>query len=170
AFRYRLVLAATLSPAYGIYSGYELCENEPQSARSEEYRDSEKYQFRPRDWSRSGSLAPLVTQLNQIRREHPALQQLRRVHFHRTDDPLVLAYSKHNADRSDVVLAAVNLDPRLAHRAELQLSLPALGFTTPHPLQVTNLLTGESTTWRGPRQTVELDPKVGPALLVSVRR
>src|SRR5207249_3275839 len=98
AFETRAVLAATLSPAWGIYSGYELCENTPVKDGSEEYLDSEKYQLKPRDWEtaeREGrTITPLITQLNTIRRRHPALQRLRNIHFHRTDNDALIAYSK----------------------------------------------------------------------------
>lgn len=168
-FRHRLVLAATLSPTYGIYSGYELCENQPQSPGSEEYWDSEKYQYRPRDWSQQGSLAPLITQLNQIRRDHPALQQLRRLHFHRTNDPQILAYSKHTADRSDVVLVIINLDPTRTRRATVQLSMKWLGPKPCPRFRVHDLLEGTTSTWSGPFHEVELDPAVSPARILWVK-
>ncbi|HUY08628.1 MAG TPA: maltotransferase domain-containing protein [Candidatus Dormibacteraeota bacterium] len=168
AFRYRLVLAATLSPTYGIYSGYELCENRPQKPKSEEYWDSEKYQYRPRDWSQPGSLASLITQLNQIRRDHPALQQLRRLYFHRTDDPQVLAYSKHTADRADVILVVVNLDPDRVHRATVRLSLKQLTAHSRPTLRVHDLLGGTVATWTGSTQVIELDPSQAPSRIFWV--
>ncbi len=87
AFALRLVLAATLAPSWGMYSGYELCENEPASDTNEEYLHSEKYEIKHRDFDRPGTLAPLVTRLNDIRRRHPALQRLRRIRFHHSDNP-----------------------------------------------------------------------------------
>jgi len=168
AFRSRLVLAATLSPSYGIYSGYELCENQPQSPGSEEYWDSEKYQYRPRDWTQPGAMVSLITQLNAIRRDHPALQQLRRLYFHRTDNPQVLAYSKHTADRSDVILVIVNLDPSRAHRAQVRLSLKQLSAKPRSTLRVHDLLQGTTQTWTGSLQQVELDPAEAPAQLLWV--
>ncbi|MGC1184721.1 MAG: maltotransferase domain-containing protein [Candidatus Dormiibacterota bacterium] len=170
AFRYRLVLAATLSPAYGIYSGYELCENRPQSERSEEYWDSEKYQYRPRDWDSSNSLSPLITQLNEIRRRHPALQQLRRLYFHSTDNPWVLAYSKHTSARTDVVLVVVNLDPRRAQRARIRLSLKQLGIRAGTTYHATDLLSGTALEWANGLQEVEIDPTEAPALVLSVEQ
>ncbi|CAM5644053.1 alpha-1,4-glucan--maltose-1-phosphate maltosyltransferase [Streptomyces violaceorubidus] len=114
AFEVRAVLAATLSPTWGIYSGYELCENTPLREGSEEYLDSEKYQLKPRDWARAEregtTIAPLITRLNTIRRENPALRQLRDLHFHPTDKEEVIAYSKRQG--SNTVLVVVNLDPR----------------------------------------------------------
>ena len=168
AFRLRLVLAATLSPTYGIYTGYELCENRPQSPGSEEYWDSEKYQYRPRDWDQPGSLAPLIGRLNQIRRDHPALQQLRRLTFHRTDDPHVLAYSRHTADRSDVVLVVVNLDPTRAHRATVDLSMKHLGPRSRASLRAHDLLSGSTATWSGSSHLVDLDPEDAPARILWI--
>lgn len=163
AFRLRLLLAATLSPTYGIYSGYELFENKPQSKGSEEYWDSEKYQYRPRDWQQPGSLQPLIAQINQIRREHPALQQLRRLQFHRTDSPSVLAYSKYTADRSDVVLTVVNLDPRRSRRATVELSPRHLGPKPRERIQAHDLLAGATSTWTGPTHEVNFNSDQLPA-------
>ncbi|MFL6187383.1 MAG: maltotransferase domain-containing protein, partial [Actinomycetes bacterium] len=119
AFEVRAVLAATLSPTWGIYSGYELCENTPLREGSEEYLDSEKYQLKPRDWEtaeRQGhTITPLITRLNTIRRRHPALQRLRNLHFHATDNDMVIAYSKTTG--RDTVLVVVNLDPHHTQEA-----------------------------------------------------
>ncbi|MGH9072137.1 MAG: alpha-1,4-glucan--maltose-1-phosphate maltosyltransferase, partial [Acidimicrobiales bacterium] len=169
AFRYRLVLAATLSPSYGIYSGYELCENRPQSQGSEEYWNSEKYQFRPRDWDDPHSLRPLIQQLNRIRRQHPALQQLRRLHFHATDNPKVLVYSKSTADMADVVLVAVSLEATRPQRAHVRLSWRALSEHLPKRLELNELLSGKSCSWSAASWVVELDPAAGPALIYAVR-
>lgn len=168
-FRLRLILAATLSPTYGIYSGYELFENKPQSKGSEEYWDSEKYQYRPRDWDQPGSLAPLIAQINQIRREHPALQQLRRLQFHRTDNPSVLAYSKHTADRSDVVLTLANLDPSRSHRATVELSITHLGPKPRERIQAHDLLAGTTSTWTGPTHDVHFRPDQLPAQILWIQ-
>ncbi|GAA3044227.1 hypothetical protein GCM10020000_24770 [Streptomyces olivoverticillatus] len=109
----RAVLAATLSPSWGVYAGYELCENTPVHAQSEEYLDSEKYQLRPRDWEsaeREGrTIAPLITALNRLRRRQPALRLLRNLRFHHTDNEAVIAYSKRSGP--SCVLTVVNLDP-----------------------------------------------------------
>jgi starch synthase (maltosyl-transferring) len=98
AFRIRAVLAAMLSPTWGIYSGYELCENTPMRPGSEEYLDSEKYQYRPRDWeaaARDGlGIAPLITDLNRIRNRHQALRWLRNLRFHDVDQPELICFSK----------------------------------------------------------------------------
>src|SRR5205807_6205559 len=98
AFKMRAVLASMLSPTWGVYSGYELCEHVAVRPGSEEYLDSEKYQYRPRDWDTPGSLAPLLTKLNAIRRAHPALQQLRYLRWHHPDNEQIIAFSKRTGD------------------------------------------------------------------------
>jgi starch synthase (maltosyl-transferring) len=103
AFKIRAVLAAMLSPSWGIYSGYELCENTPLRPGSEEYLDSEKYQYRPRDWeaaSRDGlGIGGLITDLNRIRESHPALHWLRNLRFHQVDQPELICFSKRVSGR-----------------------------------------------------------------------
>jgi len=103
AFRLRLMLAATMSPSYGIYSGYELCENEPASDTNEEYLHSEKYEIKIRDWDRDDSLAPFISLVNGIRHRHDALSELRTVAFHDIDNDALIAYSKRSGDGSDVI-------------------------------------------------------------------
>ncbi|TDC60090.1 alpha-1,4-glucan--maltose-1-phosphate maltosyltransferase, partial [Actinomadura sp. GC306] len=173
AFEIRAVLAALLSPTWGIYSGYELCENTPVRPGSEEYRDSEKYQYRPRDWDtaeRTGAtIAPLITRLNTLRNTHPALQQLRNLHFHHVDQPELLAFSKRHLD--DAVLAVVNLNPHHAREATVHLDLPALGLpddpTRPHT--VTDQLTGATYTWHRANY-VHLDPNTQPAHILTFQK
>ncbi|MUL42722.1 alpha-1,4-glucan--maltose-1-phosphate maltosyltransferase [Streptomonospora sp. PA3] len=166
AFEVRAVLAALASPAWGVYSGYELCENTPIKPGSEEYLDSEKYQYRPRDWAAAESsgktIAPLLRKLNSLRREHPALQELRNLRFHHVDRPELICFSKRLAGagdqgRDDVVLAVVNLDPHHAHEATVRLDLPALGFSPDSRITVTDQLSGESYCW-GEANYVRLDP------------
>ncbi|MGH7610945.1 MAG: maltotransferase domain-containing protein [Candidatus Dormibacteria bacterium] len=171
AFRSRLLLAATLSPSYGIYSGFELCENQPHGPQTEEYLNSEKYQYRPRDWGAPNSLAPLITRLNDIRRQHPALRQLHRLHFHLTDDPKVLAYSKHTEGHSDVVLVLVNLDPTRVRSARLSLAMSRLGLRPRARFRVQGLLspTGPEETWEGRLREVRLDPARGPGQVLWIR-
>jgi starch synthase (maltosyl-transferring) len=163
------VLFRSLSPTYGIYSGYELFESKPQSKGSEEYWDSEKYQYRPRDWEQPGSLQPLIAQINQIRRAHPALQQLRRLQFHRTDSPSVLAYSKYTADRSDVILTVVNLDPRRSRRATVELSLRHLGPKPQERIQAHDLLADTTSTWTGPSHEVNFKSEQLPAQIFWIQ-
>jgi len=168
AFAVRLVLAATLVPSYGIYGGYELFENVPASEANEEYFDSEKYALAARDWERPGSLAPLITRLNDIRRRHPALAELRNITFQFSANESILAWSKRSADGSDVVLVVVNLDPHLAHDDLLGLDLSVLGVAGDRPYRVTDELTGSVYTWQGANPYVRLDPSVLPAHVFAV--
>lgn len=177
AFRLRAVLAATMVPTWGIYSGYELVENVARPG-AEEQIDNEKYELRPRDWQgaleRGSSLEPLLTRLNAIRRAHPALQRLRGAVVHRTDDDAVLAYSRRvPADQSptgveDVVVTVVLLDPHSTRETMLHLDMPALGLDW-HDTFVAHDLLGEHTWSWGEHVFVRLDPE-NPAHVVHVRR
>jgi starch synthase (maltosyl-transferring) len=181
AFRIRAVLAATLSPTWGIYSGYELCENVPVRPGSEEYMDSEKYQYKPRDWDRAAregfGISDYITELNRIRRSHPALHRLRNLRFHAVDQPELMCYSKRASSRiqsgrsrygdpgDDIVIVVVNLNPYRAREATVWLDLPALGVDG--PFVVTDELTGESYWW-GRANYVRLDPATRPAHIFTV--
>ncbi|MCB5177883.1 alpha-1,4-glucan--maltose-1-phosphate maltosyltransferase [Streptomyces antimicrobicus] len=171
AFEVRAVLAATLSPTWGVYAGYELCENTPLREGSEEYLDSEKYQFKPRDWAaadREGrTIAPLITRLNRLRRRNPALQQLRDLHFHETDNDQVIAYSKHSGSNS--VLVVVNLDPHHTQEATVSLDMPVLGLDWHGSLTVRDELTGETYHW-GRANYVRLEPGRTPAHVLTALR
>ncbi|MFH9828682.1 alpha-1,4-glucan--maltose-1-phosphate maltosyltransferase [Streptomyces bobili] len=171
AFEARAVLAATLSPSWGVYSGYELCENTPVKEGSEEYLDSEKYQLRPRDWeaaAREGrTIAPLITRLNEIRRAHPALRQLRNLHFHDADQDAVIAYSKRSG--SNTVLVVVNLDPHHTQEATVSLDMPQLGLDWHESVPVRDELTGETYYW-GRANYVRLEPGTRPAHVLTVLR
>jgi starch synthase (maltosyl-transferring) len=156
AFRTRLLLAGTLSPLYGIYSGFELSENLPAREGSEEYLDSEKYQVRVRDWSAPGSLDPDIARLNQIRRSEPALQSLTNLSFHESGHPEVLVYLKGAWGRD--LLCAVSLSPREPVEAELAVPLERLGIGADASYEVEDLLTGERLQWQGARQSVRFDP------------
>ncbi|CAM5389998.1 alpha-1,4-glucan--maltose-1-phosphate maltosyltransferase [Streptomyces pilosus] len=168
AFEVRAVLAATLSPTWGIYSGYELCENTPLREGSEEYLDSEKYQLRPRDWDaaeREGrTIAPLITRLNAIRRENPALRQLRDLHFHHPDQEAVIAYSKRKG--SNTVLVVANLDPHHTQEATVSLDMPQLGLDWHESVPVRDALTGEVYQW-GRANYVRLGPGGAHVLVVG---
>jgi len=157
AFEARLVLAATLSPSYGIYSGFESCENVPAAAGSEEYLDSEKYEVKQR--ALDGELLPLVQALNAIRREHAALQRLENLRWLETENEQLIAYAK------DDVLVVVNLDP--LHPQEGVTVIPAaLGL--PPAFTVRDLLADEDHAWRIGRNYVRLDP--GQSHVLHVRR
>ncbi|QKW26165.1 alpha-1,4-glucan--maltose-1-phosphate maltosyltransferase [Streptomyces seoulensis] len=171
AFEVRAVLAATLAPSWGIYSGYELCENTPLRQGGEEYLDSEKYQLKPRDWAaaeREGrSIAPLVTRLNDIRRRHPALHRLRNLRFHPTDNDAVIAYSKRSGE--DTVVVVANLDPHHTQEATVSLDLPQLGLERHESVPVRDELTGETYHW-GSANYVRLEPGRSPAHVLHVQR
>ncbi|MEU3310236.1 alpha-1,4-glucan--maltose-1-phosphate maltosyltransferase [Nocardiopsis sp. NPDC006832] len=175
AFEARAVLAATLSPTWGIYSGFELCENTPAAPGSEEYLHSEKYEYRPRDWAgadASGTtIAPLITRLNELRRAHPALRELRNLRFHHVDRPEIVCFSKHRpgacGEPDDAVIVVVNLDPHRTHEATVHLDLPSIGHTWEEDIKVTDGLTGHSYTWRADNY-VRLDPATGPAHVFTV--
>ena len=170
AFEVRAVLAATLSPTWGVYAGYELCENTPLRDGSEEYLDSEKYELRPRDWEsaeRSGaSIAPLITALNRIRRRQPALRRLRRLRFHDTDNDAVIAYSRRAG--SNTVLVVANLDPHHTQEATVSLNMPELGLNWHETVPVRDELTGETYHW-GRANYVRLEPGITPAHVLTLR-
>ncbi|NGO09243.1 alpha-1,4-glucan--maltose-1-phosphate maltosyltransferase [Streptomyces sp. HC44] len=170
AFEVRAVLAATLSPTWGVYSGFELCENTPVREGSEEYLNSEKYQLRPRDWEsaeREGrSLAPLITRLNRIRRSNPALRQLRDLHFHHADKDAIIAYSKRSG--ANTVLVVANLDPHHTQEATVSLDMPHLGLDRHETVPVRDELTGETYHW-GRTNYVRLEPGRAPAHLFVLR-
>ena len=162
AFLIRLVLAATLSSAYGIYSGYELCENEALPG-TEEYANSEKYEIRVRDWTAPGNIVPEIANVNRIRRENPALHDWRNVTFYRADDDAVLFYGKRSGD--NVLLIAVNLDPLAAHDPVLWLPTGDLGIADDEPYDVEELLGATRHVWRGSPHRWRLDPATNPAAI-----
>jgi starch synthase (maltosyl-transferring) len=190
AFRVRAVLAAMLSPTWGVYSGYELCENLPVLPGSEEYLDSEKYQYRPRDWEHADSIpppqediSPFITRLNLLRKAHPALQRLRNLRFHHSDQPEILCFSKsagpaggqgqeggqgrEGGRMRDTVLVVVNLDPHHPREATVWLDTAALGINPGEEFVVTDEVSGESYRW-GQANYVRLDPATAPAHIFTV--
>jgi starch synthase (maltosyl-transferring) len=196
AFRVRAVLAAMLSPTWGVYSGYELCENLPVLPGSEEYLDSEKYQYRPRDWEHADSIpppqediSPFITRLNLLRKAHPALQRLRNLRFHHSDQPEILCFSKSAGPAGgqgrgggegwgggtgrgggrmrDTVLVVVNLDPHHPREATVWLDTAALGINPGEEFVITDEVSGESYRW-GQANYVRLDPATAPAHIFTV--
>ena len=170
-FKIRAVLAAMTSPTWGVYSGFEIFEHVAVRPGSEEYLDSEKYQLRPRDWAaaeRSGrSLAPYLRRLNEIRRAHPALQQLRTLRFHPVDNQNLLCFSKTDPGSSDAVLVVVSLSSHNTQIGTTALDLPALGLDWHERFTVTDELSGARYDW-GQFNYVELDPYREPAHVFSV--
>ena len=156
AFRTRLILAATLGATYGIYSGFELCENLAVPG-TEEYFESEKYQIKPRDWDRPGHIKALVADVNRIRREQRALQFDGGLRFHDSDNPQLIAYTKTAPGDDHSVLVVVNLDPFNMQHGFIEVPLERFGGKS-SPYTVRDLLTGATYSWRGDRHYVQLDP------------
>lgn len=170
-FAIRAVLAATMSPAWGMYSGYELFEHRAAHEGSEEYLDSEKYELRPRDFAHAvaqgASLEPFIAQLNDIRRRHPALQELRTIRFHRIDNDALLAYSKFDPATGDSVLVVVTLNAFAAEESALSLDLAALGMAPDEQFWVTDELTGQQYRWEQTNY-VRIDPARAVAHVLSM--
>ena len=193
AFQVRAVLAATLSPLYGIYSGFELCENaslwkasfeaaadvrhflnlcdwDYRQLAKEEYLDSEKYQWKERDWNAPGNIKLFITRLNRIRRENRALQQLRNLRFQNADNDLVLCYSKSTIARDNLLLIAVNLDAWHRQDAFISVPLEDFGLAEGERYQVHDLITDERYVWTGRLNFIRLDPQTHPAHIFRIRR
>ena len=151
AFAIRATLAATLSPLWGVYSGFELYEHEPVTAGSEEYLNSEKFELRPRDFAaalaRGESLEPYLTLLNRLRRDNPALQQLRQLHFHKAYNDQIMAYSKVDAISGNAILVVVNLDPFATQEGMVHIDAEAIGLAPGESFEVDDLVSGERYTW-----------------------
>ena len=170
AFEARLVLAATLSATYGIYSGFELLEHEAVRPGSEEYLDSEKYQIKPRDWNAPGNIRDLVRTINTIRHAHPALQRNDTLRFCRTDNPELIAYTKNAPDGSDLVLTVVNLDPQHMQHGHVEVPLSLVDLTEDDTNTAHDLLSDTPFTWRGSRNYVRLDPGLRQAHVMVLKR
>jgi len=169
AFKFRLALAATLSPSYGIYSGYELCENRALPGK-EEYLDSEKYEVTIWDWDRPGHIVDYVTLLNRIRRDNPALHELENLEFYESSNNQILFYGKSTADKKNAVLVAVNLSPFQAHEAHLRIPIAPLGIKAEETYQLHNVITDHRDLMIGDSYIVRLDPQVEPVAIFVVRR
>ena len=185
AFEVRLILAATLAASYGIYSGFELCENAPVRPGSEEYLDSEKYQIKPRDWNQAGSLRELIARVNAIRREHPALQTNAGLNFYNTDNPHFLWFGKsegserperperpersERSERSERVFVIANTDPQWTQQGWVQMPVWEMGIGERDRYVVEDLLDGARYTWRGEWNYVKLDPTERVAHVLVVR-
>ena len=167
AFKIRLVLAAMLSPTYGIYSGYELYERIPAHPGSEEYLDSEKYELRHRDWDTRDSLAPYIRRINEIRKKNDALAQLTGLDFHMVDKDSLLAFSKRSPG-ADTILVIVNLNPFHWEEGTVHLDLGALGVDPGQPFRVHDLITGDAFVWHGSPNYVRLDPQHEPAHIFQI--
>jgi len=169
AFQARLILAATLGASYGVYGPpYEALEGRAREHGSEEYLDSEKYQLR--DWKADQGMRELITIVNRIRRENPALQTDRSLRFHLAENDQLLAYSKSTPDNANVVLTVVNVDPHHVQRGMVNLPLEELGLDRERPFQAHELISGGRYLWNGPRNFVELNPHSMPGQIFRFRR
>jgi starch synthase (maltosyl-transferring) len=172
-FALRAALAATMSPSWGVYSGYELYEGEAVREGSEEYLNSEKYELRPRDFGKAladgRSLEPWLTRLNAIRRAHPALQQLRTLRFHDVDNEALIAYTKVDPAANDTMIVVVNLDSYHPQEGTLWLDLPAIGMDWSDRFTVHDEVTGATWDW-GQANFVRLDPVYAVSHILTVSR
>ena len=164
AFCMRAVLGATLAPTYGIYSGFELCENAALPGK-EEYLNSEKYEIRVRDWNAPGNIRDLIRTLNLIRRENVALQELGNILFLPSTNDNILFYAKRRAD--NILLIAVNLDPFNAQEATVTVPPEVAGISPGGRIDVVDLLTGAAYNW-GQNNYVRLDPMWQAAHILRV--
>ncbi len=169
AFKFRVVLAATLSPSYGIYSSYELCENRALPDK-EEYLDSEKYEIKAWDWDRPGNIRDYITRLNHIRKDNPALHELTNLRFYQADNDHIIFYGKRSPDATNNLLVAVNMDPFHRQEGALHIPLPEYGIPNDETYQLHELLTDTRHLVKGETYTIALDPHEEPAAIFTVRR
>jgi starch synthase (maltosyl-transferring) len=177
AYKIRAAIAATAAPTYGVYAGYELYENVARPG-SEENIDNEKYEYKFRDWTAAeangDSLAPYLRRLNEIRRAHPALRQLRNLTVHWSDDDAVLVYAKHvDAALSpdgvaDTILVVVNVDPHSTRETTVHLDTRVWGIDPGAPFTVEDLVTGQTWTWTD-HAFVRLDAFTEPVHILHVK-
>ena len=178
AHKLRATIAATASPSWGMYAGYELIECVARPG-AEEHIDSEKFEYKPRDWAAADkagrSIAPHITRLNEIRKDHPALLQLRNIEFHHTDDGSILAFSKHLAaehsptGKADTIIVVVNVDPHSVRETTVHLDFAKLGLPSDAKFEVHDLITGDKWVW-GANNYVRLDSFVESAHVLHVTK
>jgi len=166
AFKMRLALAATLSPSYGIYSGFELIENAARQG-TEEYLNSEKYEIKWRDWNQPGHIKDYIAKINQIRKENPVFQSLTNIRFFHTDNDNLLFYGKISPDKSDAILVVVNLDPHHIQAGLGWVPLEDIGVRPQGRYQVLDLITRARYDW-GHQNFIRLDPLVEPAHILRI--
>ena len=169
AFMFRAVLAATMSSLWGVYSGYELCENAALPGR-EEYLDSEKYQLKERDWDAPGNIKDWIARLNEIRRQNRALHLYNNLRFYQADNDAILFYGKMTPARDNIILVVVNLDPHRKQDSYVDVPIDEFGDMEGDTYQVHDLLSDARYVWHGRRNYVELDPEIQPAHIFRVRR
>jgi starch synthase (maltosyl-transferring) len=168
AFMSRVTLAATLSSVYGIYSGYEICENTPVPGK-EEYLNSEKYEYKVWDWDRPGNIGAFIGSLNRIREEHPALQEYENLEFYASTHDSVIAYGKRTAANDDMIAVIVNMDPFQAHDTWFTLPLDRMGLHAEQTYRGTELLSGDTIMWTGDTHHWRLDPQTNPVAIFAIQ-
>jgi len=171
SFMIRYLLASTLGANYGIYGpAFELLEGRPVRHGSEEYLDSEKYQLRHWDLERPDSLRELITIVNRVRQENPALQSDRNLDFHTVSNDQLICFTKRTDDADNTILVVVNLDPNRVQSGFVDLPLDLLKIEENVPYQAHDQLTGARYIWTGRRNYVELNPASVPAHIFILRR
>lgn len=171
AFAVRLMLAATLSSNYGIYGPpFELQVNEAREPFSEEYNDSEKYEIHHWNIDQPHSLKPLISRINRIRRDNPALQQTRNLMFHPVDREEIICYSKWTDDYSNIILVAANLEPHHTHSTWLYLPFEEMGVSTDQTFQMHELVSDSRYLWHAGANYLELNPQTLPVQIFRLRR
>ncbi len=165
AFKLKIALAATISSLYGMYSGYELLENEPLVPGKESYLDSEKYQIKVRDWNQPGNIKNYIARLNRIREENPALHYYGNLRFFSSTDDAIIFYGKVSPEGRNRILTAVNLDPYSVHTGRITVPVEMFGISSGDKYPVRELITGRRATWQGREQYVTLDPGKNPAAI-----
>ncbi|MBI2219678.1 MAG: alpha-1,4-glucan--maltose-1-phosphate maltosyltransferase [Acidobacteria bacterium] len=168
AFRVRLLLAATLGASYGVYSGFEVYENRAVRAGSEEYLNSEKYEFRHWDWNQPDTLRPLIARVNAIRHEHAALRSNWGLRFHQTDNDHLICYSKRSPDGGDALLIVANLDPHVMQHGWIRVPVAEFGLVPDRGYEAHDLLSGETYYWHGEWDYVRLDPQLRPGHILRL--
>ncbi len=169
AFKMRLVLAATLGATYGIYNGFELCENAAIQGK-EEYLNSEKYDYKVWDWDREGNIKDYIARVNRIRHENVALHYNKNLRFYNSDDENILFYGKTSDDGSNTIFVVVNLDPFKAHQSKVYIPTQELGIKDDETYELLNLITDEWLICKGQETTITLDPAVEPAFIFRLIR
>ncbi len=169
AFKMRFVLASTLSSVYGIYNGYELCENRAIEGK-EEYLNSEKYEYKVWDWDRPGNIKDYITKINRIRKENPALQQYKNLRFYRADNDNIIFYGKATDDKKNIILVVVNLDPFKSHETDIYMPIKEFRIKPDEIFSVHELITDNKSMCNGEEQYVRLDPQKEPALIYKIEK
>jgi starch synthase (maltosyl-transferring) len=167
-FLVRACLAATLSGLWGVYSGYELLESEPVPGK-EEYKDSEKYEIRVRDWNAPGNIVPDIARLNRIRKANPALHTHTNVKFYNAFNDNIIYYGKPSREGDEMILVAVNLNPHAVEEADIEVPLWEFGLPDHGAVDVDDLIAERAFTWHGKGQHVRLDPAQYPFAIWRIR-